>query len=91
MLQVGFEHFQTRSPHPSVLVVLFTNRPPLSRPTADLKKKYEQLASKDKQRYEREITAYKKQKGATKGKGKAAAQPQDDSDDEEEEEDSDDE
>jgi len=36
---------------------------------ADLKKKYEALASKDKQRYERESTAYKAKKG-TPSKGK---------------------
>lgn len=54
-----------------------------------MKKKYEQLALKDKQRYERENTAYKAKKGTTKGK-KAIAAPADESD-EEEEEDSDDE
>lgn len=38
--------------------------------TADMKKKYETLASKDKQRYERENTAYKKKAGSTPKKGK---------------------
>lgn len=50
-----------------------------------MKKKYEQLASKDKQRYERENAAYKAKKGTGKGK-KAIAAPQDDSEDDEEEE-----
>jgi len=36
----------------------------------DLKKKYETLASKDKQRYERESTAYKKKTAGTPKKGK---------------------
>lgn len=36
----------------------------------DLRKKYETLALKDKQRYERESTAYKKKSAGTPKKGK---------------------
>jgi len=65
--------------------------------TPEHKKKYEQLATKDKARYEKESTAYKKkQKTSTtatstsKGKKAAAPQPESDDDDDEEEDDDED-
>jgi len=63
--------------------------------SADLKKKYEQLATKDKARYEKESTAYKKKIKTSQPppKGKKAPPPpeSDDDDDDEDEEDEEDE
>jgi len=64
--------------------------------TPEQKKKYEQLATKDKARYEKESTAYKKKAKtstttSTSSKAKKAApQPESDDDDDEDEEEEDD-
>jgi len=61
--------------------------------TSELKSKYEALAAKDKARYEKEITAYKKKGGGPGVASKAspkkskAADPAEDSDEEEEDDD----
>lgn len=50
----------------------------------DVKRKYEAMAERDKARYEKEMTAYKK-----RGGGKAPAQQDDDDDDDDDEDDED--
>jgi hypothetical protein len=61
--------------------------------SAEAKKKYEGFANKDKARYEKESTAYKKKvktAAAPPAKGKKAAPPPEDSSEEEEDDDDDD-